>query len=45
MTEHTVLTCQAEKYLRENRIVELMEDLTTAILYHKPDDVNAFILA
>lgn len=22
-----------------------MEDLTTAILYHKPEDVNAFILA
>lgn len=36
---------QAEEYLRKHHIVELFEDICTAIAYKKPEDVREFIVA
>ena len=34
----------AEEYLRKHHIVELFEDLCTAIAYKKPDSVEGFLI-
>ena len=33
-----------EQYLGQHRILELFEDLCTALAYHKPEDPRAFII-
>ncbi|XP_066448050.1 EF-hand calcium-binding domain-containing protein 10 [Eleutherodactylus coqui] len=35
---------QAEDYLRENRIMELMNNLTSLLLYHRPERPREFLI-
>lgn len=35
---------QAEEYLRKHRIMELFEDLCTAVCYKKPENVEEFLV-
>ena len=35
---------QAEEYLRKHHIMELFEDLCTAIAYKKPADLTEFLI-
>lgn len=35
---------QAEEYLRKHRIMELFEDLATAIAYKKPENLEEFLI-
>lgn len=35
---------QAEQYLRKHHILELFEDLCTAVCYKKPEDINKFLI-
>ena len=39
-SEHDQLKVKAEDYLRQHRIVELFEDLSTSICYHQPENIN-----
>lgn len=34
----------AEEYLRKHHILEMFEDICTAIAYKKPDDINSFLI-
>ena len=36
---------QAEEYLRKHHILELFEDLCTAVAYKKPSDVKEFLIS
>jgi hypothetical protein len=35
---------EADKYLRENRLLELFEDLATSIAYRQPENLEDLIL-
>ncbi len=44
MTETNYLKDRADAYLRKHRVVELFEDLCSAICFKQPEDIETFII-
>ncbi|XP_053575732.1 EF-hand calcium-binding domain-containing protein 10 [Bombina bombina] len=40
----SVRELEAEEYLRENKILELMDNLTSQLLYHRPERPREFLI-
>ena len=38
------LVNEADKYIKDNRLVELFEDLATAVAYRQPENLKEFII-
>ena len=38
------LVNEADKYIKENRLVELFEDLATAVAYRQPENLKEFLI-
>ena len=44
MSEHSLFRERAKEYLREHRIVELFQDISSSLCYNRPEDVWTHIL-
>lgn len=38
------LLSEADDYIRKNRLIELFEDLATALAYRRPDNIEEFLI-
>jgi hypothetical protein len=38
------LLAESEQYIRDNRLIELFEDLATAVAYIRPENLNEFLI-